>query len=92
MRQIYAEAFSNLALPRFLKQRVVSLDWFSGLLDNQRENLIKINFVLSFLIEENKIFEVVARDAKGDKWNLFLPILRAMLEVFFCRISNHFKR
>ena len=67
MRQIYAEAFSNLALLRFLKQRVVSLDWFSGLLDNQRENLIKINFVLSFLIEENKIFEVVARDAKGDK-------------------------
>jgi hypothetical protein len=40
---------------------------FSGLLDNQKGNLIKMIFVLSFLIDENKNFKAAVSDTKRDK-------------------------
>lgn len=57
----------------FLQHRVVSLDRFSCLLDDQTENLIKIYSVLSFLIEENKSFEAVAM------------MLKEINEIRFCQ-------
>lgn len=74
MKQIYAEAFSNLALLRIpINRELVSLDWFSALLDNQRENLIKINFVLSFSLKKIRFLRL-------------LPVMpKEINEICFCQ-------